>query len=250
MSEHIIVIGDVHGHLGNLEQVFDSYGDSIDGAVLVGDVVSGGPESRKTVEFCRQIGATIMLGNNEWDMLGATGHLDLGERDQMQRLWLGAGGYNKRQSLLESYGVLGYQGPVSVCERLGAALYDSGHADYLLKSPLYVERPDFIAVHAGLNDLNWEAQRFSLDLAQTNVKHGDFLQPPIQITSHDLARDPSQSAATDKVVVTGHAHNLSGDVNTRITAGGKRVRLATLHWQGEPLLVWESWTGALVSFTN
>ncbi len=70
MGARTILIGDVHGCLGELEALLDrlSFG-SDDRLICVGDLVARGPDSAGVVALCRQLGATVVRGNHEDKLL-------------------------------------------------------------------------------------------------------------------------------------------------------------------------------------
>jgi len=74
MTQRIIAIGDVHGCYDELSKLLaaitPSTGDRI---VMLGDLVNRGPDSRRVVRLCREIGAVSLLGNHERRLMRARG---------------------------------------------------------------------------------------------------------------------------------------------------------------------------------
>lgn len=75
----LIVVGDVHGMKHSLEHLLDKVGfnGTRDHLILVGDLVSKGPDSVGVVDLAMSLGATCVLGNHEdlviqaWDDMQA-----------------------------------------------------------------------------------------------------------------------------------------------------------------------------------
>lgn len=66
MEARTIVIGDVHGCIAELEALVRACRvRSSDRVVLVGDLVAKGPESRKVVEYARDMGMLAVRGNHD-----------------------------------------------------------------------------------------------------------------------------------------------------------------------------------------
>jgi hypothetical protein len=67
-----LIVGDVHGCIGELTELLDSLaaGPS-DRVVFVGDLLARGPDSRAVLELFRQIGGRSVLGNHEARLLEA-----------------------------------------------------------------------------------------------------------------------------------------------------------------------------------
>ena len=59
-----LIIGDVHGCIGELKALLDKHGGDRD-VILVGDLVAKGPDSQAVVQCAREIGAASMRGNHE-----------------------------------------------------------------------------------------------------------------------------------------------------------------------------------------
>lgn len=91
-----------------------------DEIVLVGDLLNKGPDSRGVLDWLRANGAKAILGNHEWKFLS---YLDAPEEQRT----------SKARSLL-------------------AAFEDElrTYGDWIASWPLWMEWPDLLAVHAGL----------------------------------------------------------------------------------------------------
>lgn len=253
-TEKIAVIPDLHGRADLLQAAHRRYGDI--GYVILGDIIDGEPQVKQAIDIAKDIGAVLLKGNHEWTMLAA-----LNERDEEVRrtwqnqMWL-AGMYEK--GTLKSYGVKRYPERDDTAKATKEVLAEVGHMNYLANAPLYFEGPDFIVVHAGLTKWSWlgtenilYSQKKELEKTQELTKENNFTAVPPQVfddPEHNLALSSSPEAfvATGKTVITGHAH-LTLPAEERLTAGGKRVRLASHLNNGEVLFVWESWTGNVVA---
>jgi hypothetical protein len=65
-----IIVGDVHGCAGELEQLLDAVAfTSGDRLVFVGDLVARGPDSLGVLDIARRTGAIVVRGNHEQKLL-------------------------------------------------------------------------------------------------------------------------------------------------------------------------------------
>jgi hypothetical protein len=66
-----VIVGDVHGCTGELEELLDKarFDQAKDHLVLVGDLVARGPDSRGTLALVRRLGARAVRGNHEDKLL-------------------------------------------------------------------------------------------------------------------------------------------------------------------------------------
>lgn len=70
MPSRTIIVGDVHGCLAELEQLFATLGVTRDDrVVMVGDLVAKGPDSVGVVRALRELGARSVLGNHDANLL-------------------------------------------------------------------------------------------------------------------------------------------------------------------------------------
>ncbi|KAF5646179.1 bis(5' nucleosyl)-tetraphosphatase symmetrical [Fusarium sp. NRRL 52700] len=78
----IVIVGDVHGHLGELKKLLGkvaynkSNGDKL---IFVGDLVNKGPDSPGVVQLAMGLGASAIRGNNEDRVLAAHSAIKRGE---------------------------------------------------------------------------------------------------------------------------------------------------------------------------
>jgi len=116
-----IFVGDVHGCLGELEDLAREVGFSRDDeVVLIGDLLNKGPESPGVLDWAHENGARTILGNHEWKFLSCL------ETDPEKRT-------ERERGFLAPFG-----------ER--AKVY----AEWIATWPLWIEWPDVMTVHAGL----------------------------------------------------------------------------------------------------
>jgi serine/threonine protein phosphatase 1 len=152
VSGRLFAVGDIHGCLAELETLLDGLslatGDTL---VFVGDYMDRGPDSRRVLDRCIDLGArtditTVFLKGNHEDMC-----LDyIGRAGRWGEAWLGNGG----AATLRSYGI----DPRSGSSAALAGMPDShlGFLDAL--RPSLVEE-GWLFVHAGIRpDRTWAAQ--------------------------------------------------------------------------------------------
>src|SRR5580693_706256 len=67
-----VIVGDVHGCAGELEDLLDCVGFSqgVDRLVFVGDVVARGPDSHGALALMKHLGGVSVRGNHEGKLLG------------------------------------------------------------------------------------------------------------------------------------------------------------------------------------
>lgn len=67
-----IIVGDVHGCVGELSHLLDRLGlTAADRVFFVGDLVARGPDTPGVLELYRQVRGQSVLGNHEWRLLQA-----------------------------------------------------------------------------------------------------------------------------------------------------------------------------------
>ena len=67
VKDRLIVIGDIHGCLDELQALLAraAYDPATDTVVLVGDLVNKGPKSYEVVRFVRESGFFVVRGNHD-----------------------------------------------------------------------------------------------------------------------------------------------------------------------------------------
>lgn len=261
-----VVIGDVHAEKVKLRRIFDHYSNLDVGFVLVGDIVDcRNPDAKvewvkDTFEMLRMLGrqAVIVAANHEWYAAGATFDIDEERRRYWQDLWTNRS--RPIESLtLASYGIKESPDTDSAFLRFGEELKRTEHADLIRCNRLYYETAKFIVTHSGI-DLTtpWQVQRDLLDAAAHETASGIYNDFPPQVASFPYAIDTRPVRSTDKIVVSGHAHDLmhtarNPNINIPISPersvnDGKRIRLGSKVNYGDPLYCWEDWTGTIRSF--
>lgn len=117
-----LIVGDLHGCADELAEMLFRFQfmPGHDRLFSVGDVTGKGPKTRETLEFLRQFDARITRGNHEQHCLDAAA-LSPARRSERQAARLAALG-PERDHWLEQFAAW----------------------------PLYIEEPDLIIVHAGL----------------------------------------------------------------------------------------------------
>jgi serine/threonine protein phosphatase 1 len=130
VSARCIIIGDVHGHLQGLQQLFRLLDlRPEDHPYFLGDLVDRGPQSAEVVEFVKSNGYSCLLGNHEQMMLTAFNLPNLD--DWAMEMWLKAGG----KSTLASY------------ENLDTL---AEHLKWMETLPTYLDLGEIWLVHAGV----------------------------------------------------------------------------------------------------
>ncbi len=118
-----LFVGDVHGCADELADLLNRFGfvPGTDSLFSTGDVMGKGPKPRQTLEILKQFHAGVVLGNHDAFCLAAATPEE--ERSESQRLYLvSLGNGEERRTWLEE----------------------------IVSWPLYLEQPDIILVHAGL----------------------------------------------------------------------------------------------------
>jgi len=182
----VVLIGDVHGQLDQLEQLLARISCHPAFAerwiVFLGDLVDRGPDPRGVIECVldlmkRHPRTTITCGNHDLAMAGSLKLVPAPEEADWRRRW--RRGYQS-ETTFASYGV-----SPGDFEGLGDAIPDD-HATLLASLPWVVEHPRVICVHAGLTpELPTPTQLQVL-------RHRDFtLHRPPWLCRKDLGTDVS-----------------------------------------------------------
>ena len=270
--EKHIVIPDLHGESKLLEKVIDKYDNDSIGFVFLGDVVDqkGYLDSENNVsrllDLMKELGnkAIMTMANHEFVLLGALFAKDPYVNHMYTSYW-----HMIENNTVRAYG-LPFDKSESTKENLKGALRRAGHLAVLHAITMYYETDDFIATHAGvIPDVPWEIQKEELEnLAQelSNDRFPDYSQNeamPKQIFSLRNATAAKPVIATDKIVLSGHAHFLpptskeySGGMRVtkseRSLNGGKRIRLASQlnRTSNDDLFIWHDWDQKIEKIPN
>jgi hypothetical protein len=117
-----LIVGDIHGCADELAELLYRFKfmPGYDRLFSVGDVIGKGPKGREALELLRQFGARITLGNHEQHVLDAAA-LPPARRTERHAFYLASLGRDRAYWL-----------------------------DQIAAWPLYIEEPDLLIVHAGL----------------------------------------------------------------------------------------------------
>lgn len=238
--EKLIFVPDLHGHDELLRATHQVYGDDVR-YLIMGDVVDGTDRVRQTLDIMLDIDSRMLVGNHEWAMLAAIFERRNKERQQWRDdIWL------RRYQLgtLDSYSVNDRYQPATRALKLGQALLRHGHLDLLQNAALFYEDDEHVAIHAGLTNYTWSAQKDALLEAERAFRQNHFRSEPVQLFDHDhtIARKATTLKSLGKIIISGHS-NLTLSADDRVTDKGRRVRLGSRLHLGDPLFVYESWTG-------
>lgn len=117
-----LIVGDIHGCADELAELLFRFKfmPGYDSLFSVGDIIGKGPKAREALELLRQFGARITLGNHEQHLLNAAA-LPPAKRTERHAFYLASLGKERDYWL-----------------------------DQIARWPLFIEEPDLIIVHAGL----------------------------------------------------------------------------------------------------
>lgn len=241
MNEKYVAITDLHARSDLLDRVTSYYDDQGVQYVALGDSIGSGPDTAGVLDTLQEKKAKITWGNWELYTMAGLVYYDPKMREQIQDA-AEPFDYDELQRFARSYDINPNAPSKSLIESLTKAMQERGHLNLLARAAMYFETNDFIAIHAGLTNESWSKQKEDLVRAK-----GTFDEPRqiVDDASYTLSRQQEAFEATDKVVITGHSHIALG---SRITAGGKRVRLGSRLALNEPLYVWQSWNSEIRSF--
>ncbi len=169
----LIAIGDVHGCAQTLDRMLERLSPTAeDHLVFVGDYVDRGPDSRGVIERLLNLSGrqrcTFLRGNHEALMLTYLDGLD-GD------LWFANGGI----ATLRSYQSGGQ--PLEIPE---------SHVDFVRRTQLYLDTPEFFFVHAGL--------RAEMSIADNLARYGE------NVLLWERGHLAADEVAWEKPVVFGH----------------------------------------------
>jgi predicted phosphodiesterase len=243
LEKPTVVMADLHGYSAVLEKAVKEYGD-VD-YVLLGDSIGGGPDSAGVLDIADEVDAQLTWGNWEMYIMAGLVHHDLEKRQLVQDVTKPFDtSHGMLQSFARSYGVDTKLPKSEIIENITAEMQAKGHLNMLARAAMYVETDEFIGIHAGLTPYkSWEKQK--QDLAKVKGTFDEARQL-VDYTDHRLSKRQKAYKVTDKIVLTGHTHKIKGE---RITDCGKRVRLGSQLYAGEPLFVWQSWDKKIEEFS-
>lgn len=272
LADRHVVIPDIHGEHDVVESVIHRYGEQDDiHFVFLGDLIDRkGIENDaekgvyRTLESVRQLGrrAIVTMANHEWTLLAAMQAWDDDQKHSALIDYLGSEpllpARGKERNVLSAYDVPpSIKSPESALAHLQRGLQEAGHLAVMNSMVPYYETDTFIATHAGLHPTtDWEEQRSELEAVAEDMRYGDYTVKPRQWFSMSYARTTDRIEGTDKVVLSGHAHQLfythrkkpAKQSPDRSLHGGKRIRLASkLNAPArEPAYVWQDWDQSIV----
>lgn len=238
-QQDTVVMVDVHAQSRHLEKVTKEYGNNVR-YVAGGDSIGMGPDTKGVLDIASDLNIRLLRGNWEHQVLEGLVYHDLEKRNMTQEVSRPFE-YAELQKLAKSYGLDPKLSKDELIIGITEKMQDNGHLNMLARTAMYYETEGangFIVVHAGLTNEDWSKQKNDLGKAK-----GTFDQLPqiFDDSKYTLSNQEAAFAATDKTVITGHSHRIKGE---RITADGKRVRLAS----SRGLFVWQSWDQKVKSF--
>lgn len=158
-----------------------------------------------------------------------------------ERLWLDGWYRHYEDSTLESFSIPRSGHAVRDAQRLREQLENDGLWSLIFETTPYLEPTgdDFIAVHGGLlPGVPWDTQKVRLDVTAYSGQRWQYAPEQIFDDGHLLSMSASISpGVTSKRVITGHSHCWLG-VAERMTDTGRRIRLASRLWHGDPLFIY------------
>ncbi len=252
-----VVFTDLHAQVDALERLYSFYGDNV--RYLSGGDEIDGPDTLATLDMMRDMGVRRVDGNHTLVTKAVVYERDPDARAGWCDAWRPTDPAYRpiEYKTLASYGI----DPALPNDEAAAALRqrweETGHGDFLRGNALYIETEEFIVVHAGLLNYAWSDQRRHLDHIRRQHMRGDYSSTPEPEQVFDVfdrtakkyrlaTQTEAFAAATGKIVITGHVHTHEG-ADSRTTADGKRVRLASRLALGEPLFVWQSWDHQVIA---
>ncbi len=247
-SEKLAVHADNHGRPELIYAVDRYYGGDVK-QLVIGDVFDG-PDTKGSMQALCDVEASMLLGNHEW--IYAASVL---ETDRARRLQFASAIWPRiHDRVLQSYGVYPSIPSPKNAERLYEKMPES-HKGLLDAADLFYETKDFVTIHAGITAQRWPLQRRTLSRRQTlrreqqrYVVDEDYI--PHQIYEpRQLADRNTVLSGVGKLVINGHFHRPFEDFESRYTALGARLYLAT-NKNDSFAVVWESWTRNLVRINN
>lgn len=171
MTPNVVIVGDVHGCIDELNALLELAYRPGDRLIFVGDLINKGPDSRAVLERVRELGAEAVIGNHE------LGYLRYRERSRAR---------TRPNPDFEQ-----------VKRQLGK--HESKWAKWMAGLPSYIEDDAFLVVHAGLVPGQHPSQSDRRTLARIRTWDGcgDCLDHPDHPAWYELYQGT-------KLVVFGH----------------------------------------------
>ncbi|RUS27642.1 Metallo-dependent phosphatase-like protein [Jimgerdemannia flammicorona] len=146
LSRRLVVIGDVHGCLDELNLLLAEiqYNPSVDHLIFTGDLLAKGPKSIEVIRRVKELGASCVRGNHDDRVIRWRGYLNQMEREDGRRF----GEYVDLTEVPEEF----REPLMSEHRELARALSDIEY-EFLVSCPLILRIPEFntVVVHAGLD---------------------------------------------------------------------------------------------------
>lgn len=172
----VAVIGDVHGQVDKLQRILQKLafvpGMADRWIVFIGDLVDRGPDPKGAVDAYCELSAqhgkvTLVCGNHELAMAGSLGLIEVPDFVDWPGRWLP---HYDSDRTFASYGV-----PHGELDSLREAL-PTEHAKLIADLPWSVEHPQYLFVHAGLdNNLPFSTQVSILRQRDYSLAHPPWL---------------------------------------------------------------------------
>ena len=267
-----IVIPDLHGESKLLERIVDQYDNDSIGFVFLGDVVDqkGNFDTENNVfelmEIIKRLGdkAIVTMANHEFILMGALEARDPYVNYQYTEYW-----HMIENNVARAYG-LPFTKTETTKEHLRYSMRRAGHLALLNSITMYYETDTFIATHAGvIPNVPWEEQKDELSEIAADLRIGNFPDyakdeiMPKQIFSLRNATTIAPITATNKIIVSGHAHFLPPTSKVYVEGmravrserslyGGQRIRLASQlnRPTNDDLFIWRDWDAKIEQIQN
>lgn len=242
-SEKFVIIGDQHGRPDRLWNIYKTYGDEV-GYILAGDIVDG-PNTKMAIDIAvNYMGALLVRGNHEGHLLTAMCESDEANRHlSATYMWP-----QVHDRVLESYGVYPCRPSPGNALRLKNKMPEE-HLKFLVDSQLYIEKNDFVVVHANVSADSWAMQKQYLDTIKSYNNGGLYvidgeLGLPYQLGEGLAFCNEYNLTASglSKTLLSGHFHVSSRNIEDRTLNNGQHLLLATPK-RSNYSCVYESWTG-------
>lgn len=237
------IVGDLHGHAELLKRATEIV-DPTMVQFVVQDILDKGPEVRGCLMFAKDIGAMALADNHNWVCGNALLYEETGAYG-----WLRSWYTSIEKDTLSSFGIKRSGNAARDATSLRARLEEDGLLHFVLDTSLYIEPEDdgFIAIHAGILPISWALQKKELDKFAVPTERWK-VTPKQVFDERDFTYSTSNRVSadvTEKKVITGHNH-LSLTPEERVTGEGRRIRLASKLYAGEPLYIYLTQTSEII----